>query len=178
MIEPQFVYTTIEILEELNISKHNHANFSRRLQRLGRKHNIEKIDNNYIFEGKIIIEYLKLNTNDNVVQSSFNRRSDVVETLPEVKVNDAPTTQKKDVVQMSSNVQQKMQEQIKALYESNKVLNNTISLLNDEIEKLKEPRKQRNERPAPVVVAKIKHKKSREERAEDTKRPFYWLKPD
>jgi predicted RNase H-like nuclease (RuvC/YqgF family) len=162
MIEPQFVYTTSEVLEELNISKHNHANFIRRLQRLGRKHNIEKVDNNYIFDGKTILDYLKSITNDNVVQSSLYVVKDVVKPSLDIKEKANQTTQQTTQRPTSSNVVpeeiKRMQEQIKALYESNKVLNNTISLLNDEIEKLKEQ-----------SIAK---------QIDDTTRQFGWIKKD
>ena len=58
-IQPNLVYSKNEVSELLNIHP-------RKLNRIAQKHNIEKVDNRYIFSGSFLIEYFKLDVSKGV----------------------------------------------------------------------------------------------------------------
>ena len=51
-LEPDFVYTTKEASEVTGI-------YTRKLTRLGKKHNVQMIDNTYVFTGAFLMKYLQ-----------------------------------------------------------------------------------------------------------------------
>ena len=58
-IQPNLVYSKNEVSELLNIHP-------RKLNRIAQKHNIEKVDNRYIFSGSFLIEYFKIDVSKGV----------------------------------------------------------------------------------------------------------------
>ena len=58
-IQPNLVYSKNEVSELLNIHP-------RKLNRIAQRHNIEKVDNRYIFSGSFLIEYFKLDVSKGV----------------------------------------------------------------------------------------------------------------
>ena len=58
-IQPNLVYSKNEVSELLNIHP-------RKLNRIAQRHNIEKVDNRYIFKGSFLIEYFKLDVSKGV----------------------------------------------------------------------------------------------------------------
>lgn len=58
-IQPNLVYSKNEVSELLNIHP-------RKLNRIAQRHNIEKVDNRYIFSGSFLIEYFKIDVSKGV----------------------------------------------------------------------------------------------------------------
>jgi len=58
-IQPNLVYSKNEVSELLNIHP-------RKLNRIAQRHNIDKLDNRYIFKGSFLIEYFKLDVSKGV----------------------------------------------------------------------------------------------------------------
>jgi len=58
-IQPNLVYSKNEVSELLNVHP-------RKLNRIAQQHNIEKVDNRYIFSGSFLIEYFKLDVSKGV----------------------------------------------------------------------------------------------------------------
>jgi len=73
-IEPNAVYTIKEVEDLLGVHP-------RKLARLGKKHNIKKIDNRYIFEGSFLIKYLQLDNHDNASKDVLEVSKSVLDEL-------------------------------------------------------------------------------------------------
>lgn len=71
-IEANSVYTITEVYALLGVNK-------RKLARLGKKYNIKKVDNRYIFDGAFLIEYFNLGENIEVSQSVLKVSNKLVE---------------------------------------------------------------------------------------------------
>jgi len=62
-IKPNLVYSINEVAEILNIN-------TRKIQRVAQKHNIEKVDNRYIFDGSFILDKFKKEVSKSVATMS------------------------------------------------------------------------------------------------------------
>tara|TARA_R110002126_G_scaffold116738_1_gene256277 strand:+ start:561 stop:1229 length:669 start_codon:yes stop_codon:yes gene_type:complete len=77
-IQPNLVYSKNEVSELLNIHP-------RKLNRIAQRHNIEKVDNRYIFKGSFLIEHFKLDVSKGVQSVSKD--------FQEIPTEAAPTTE-------------------------------------------------------------------------------------
>ena len=84
-IQPNLVYSKNEVSELLNIHP-------RKLNRIAQRHNIEKVDNRYIFKGSFLIEYFKLDVSKGVQTLSKGVQS-VSKDFQEIPTEAAPTTE-------------------------------------------------------------------------------------
>lgn len=81
-IIPNAVYTIKEASDILKVN-------SRKLARVGKKYNIKKVDNRYIFDGSFLIEYFNLDKQDGMSQSVLKVSKDVSElehTIQELQI--------------------------------------------------------------------------------------------
>ena len=84
-IQPNLVYSKNEVSELLNIHP-------RKLNRIAQRHNIEKVDNRYIFKGSFLIEHFKLDVSKGVQTLSKGVQS-VSKDFQEIPTEAAPTTE-------------------------------------------------------------------------------------
>ena len=84
-IQPNLVYSKNEVSELLNIHP-------RKLNRIAQRHNIEKVDNRYIFKGSFLIEHFKLDVSKGVQTLSKSVQS-VSKDFQEIPTEAAPTTE-------------------------------------------------------------------------------------
>ena len=84
-IQPNLVYSKNEVSELLNIHP-------RKLNRIAQRHNIEKVDNRYIFKGSFLIEYFKLDVSKGVQTLSKSVQT-LSKDFQEIPTEAAPTTE-------------------------------------------------------------------------------------
>lgn len=84
-IQPNLVYSKNEVSELLNIHP-------RKLNRIAQRHNIEKVDNRYIFKGSFLIEHFKLDVSKGVQTLSKGVQS-VSKDFQEIPTEAAQTTE-------------------------------------------------------------------------------------
>ena len=84
-IQPNLVYSKNEVSELLNIHP-------RKLNRIAQKHNIEKVDNRYIFKGSFLIEYFKLDVSKGVQTLSKSVQT-LSKDFQEIPTEAVPTTE-------------------------------------------------------------------------------------
>ena len=84
-IQPNLVYSKNEVSELLNIHP-------RKLNRIAQRHNIEKVDNRYIFSGSFLIEYFKLDVSKGVQTLSKSVQT-LSKDFQEIPTKAAPTTE-------------------------------------------------------------------------------------
>ena len=81
-IIPNAVYTIKEASDILKVN-------SRKLARVGKKYNIKKVDNRYIFDGSFLIEYFNLDKQDSMSHGVLKVSKDVLEleqTIQELQI--------------------------------------------------------------------------------------------
>ena len=84
-IQPNLVYSKNEVSELLNIHP-------RKLNRIAQRHNIEKVDNRYIFKGSFLIEYFKLDVSKGVQTLSKSVQT-LSKDFQEIPTEAVPTTE-------------------------------------------------------------------------------------
>ena len=84
-IQPNLVYSKNEVSELLNVHP-------RKLNRIAQRHNIEKVDNRYIFKGSFLIEYFKLDVSKGVQTLSKSVQT-LSKDFQEIPTEAAPTTE-------------------------------------------------------------------------------------
>jgi len=84
-IQPNLVYSKNEVSELLDIHP-------RKLNRIAQRHNIEKVDNRYIFKGSFLIEHFKLDVSKGVQTLSKSVQT-LSKDFQEIPTEAAPTTE-------------------------------------------------------------------------------------
>mgnify|MGYP003924060687 CR=1 FL=1 len=74
-IEPHLVYSKAEVSEILKVHP-------RKLNRIAQRHNIEKVDNRYIFKGSFLIDYFKIEVSKGVEAVSKSVQETAPDTQP------------------------------------------------------------------------------------------------
>ena len=74
-IEPHLVYSKAEVSEILKVHP-------RKLNRIAQRHNIEKVDNRYIFKGSFLIDYFKVEVSKGVEAVSKSVQETAPDTQP------------------------------------------------------------------------------------------------
>jgi len=74
-IEPHLVYSKAEVSEILKVHP-------RKLNRIAQRHNIEKVDNRYIFKGSFLIDYFKIEVSKGVEVVSKSVQETAPDTQP------------------------------------------------------------------------------------------------
>lgn len=74
-IEPHLVYSKSEVSEILKVHP-------RKLNRIAQRHNIEKVDNRYIFKGSFLIDYFKIEVSKGVEAVSKSVQETAPDTQP------------------------------------------------------------------------------------------------